>query len=136
MMLLSLLLLPLLSLAAPSPQSPTAQTNHHHHGEDLYYIRTTDSEKPSYNNLYISAYHTGAGLNDAVAQASKENAAKGFLNETYQQFAFGTDFPWGMVIGSTANYARKASPFLPSFFLYLNILLWMMGLLMLNLPAG
>jgi hypothetical protein len=38
--------------------------------------------KGSYNNLYLTTYHTGAGLNDATFVKNSSNAAVGYLNET------------------------------------------------------
>ena len=51
-----------------------------------YYLQTKlkpgQSGKARFDGLWIEAYHTGAGLDDAVAVDSKKNAAKGFLNGT------------------------------------------------------
>jgi len=55
--------------------------------------------------LWLSAYHTGAGLNDAVLLKNGSEAIKGYLNETIQQFDLGTEFPWFMAMGGDANYA-------------------------------
>jgi len=48
---------------------------------------------------------SGAGINDVVLEANRITAAKGFLNGTYQEFNFGTDFRWGLNMGGAANYA-------------------------------
>ncbi|KAL9072677.1 MAG: hypothetical protein Q9161_003385 [Pseudevernia consocians] len=57
------------------------------------------------NGLYVSGYHTGAGENDVTLE-SIDVASVGFLNGTYQQFDYGTDFPWGMVMGLYDYYAE------------------------------
>jgi hypothetical protein len=38
--------------------------------------------KGSYNNLYLTTYHTGAGLNDATFVKNSSDAAVGYLNGT------------------------------------------------------
>lgn len=73
-----------------------------------YSLRTRTAEPSSdKNGLYVAAYHTGAGLNDAVLISDMPGASKGFLNDSYQLFDFGTHFPWGMKIGGNANYAGE-----------------------------
>ncbi|KAF6226008.1 hypothetical protein HO173_012598 [Letharia columbiana] len=57
------------------------------------------------NGLYVSGYHTGAGENDATLE-SIDAASVGFLNGTNQQFDYGTDFPWGMVMVLYDYYAE------------------------------
>lgn len=84
--------------AAPAPQAsivPTGRT---------YYLKTI-SNRTAFADLYVEAYHTGAGFNDAVlVQKGSPNtlAATGFLNGTYQEFNLGDDFPWGMVMTEAA----------------------------------
>jgi hypothetical protein len=74
----------------------------------FYLLRTiTTAPKSEKSNLYVSAYHTGAGLNDAVLTPNIARASKGFLNDTYQAFDFETDFPWGMMMAGNANYAGE-----------------------------
>ena len=76
-----------------------------------YYLQTQvkgygSSDK---NGLYVEAYHTGAGLNDATL-GPIDTAAAGYLNGTNQQFDLGTTFPWGMVIVDYDFYARTSTP--------------------------
>jgi len=74
-----------------------------------YYLQTvvpdgsydTGSNK---SGLYVYGYHTGAGLNDAVLTSNISIASKGFLNATYQQFDYGTDFPWGLNLADVVQY--------------------------------
>lgn len=58
-------------------------------------VSNNDTLKAKFNNLYLTAFHTGAGTNDAVFTTSKDSAATGFLNETadgsFQEFDFGTE---------------------------------------------
>ncbi|MCJ1455477.1 hypothetical protein MMC28_005832 [Mycoblastus sanguinarius] len=56
------------------------------------------------DGLYVSGYHTGAGTNDVTLQGIVD-ASVGFLNASYQQFDYGTSFPWGMDVGDDTNYA-------------------------------
>lgn len=71
----------------------------------------TSSNSDSHNNLYVYAYHTGAGLNDAVLSANADDASKAFVNGTNVQFDLGTPFPWGVNMVGATNYGGK-SPFL------------------------
>ena len=74
--------------STPTSLVPTSRT----------YVLKTNSSNPAFSNLYLESYHTGAGLNDAVLVPAIPGSkfANGFLNGTYQQFDFGTAFPWGM----------------------------------------
>ncbi|KAF4314034.1 hypothetical protein GTA08_BOTSDO00792 [Botryosphaeria dothidea] len=66
-------------------------------------VSNNDTSKAKFNDLYLTAFHTGAGTNDAVFTSSKGDAATAFLNETtdgsFQEFDFGTEFPWSLQIG-------------------------------------
>jgi len=55
-----------------------------------------------------SSFKAGAGFND-VTLGPIDVASKGFLNGTYQQFDYGTDFPWGLQMGNDLNYAGVLS---------------------------
>jgi hypothetical protein len=78
----------------------------------------TDYSKARFSGLYLWAYHTGAGLNDAVVSGNKSFAITGFLNVTdttggktegYQQFNLtGTTFPWGFdfTIGTYSGWGE------------------------------
>jgi hypothetical protein len=59
--------------------------------------------------LWVSSYHTGAGLSDVVLIKNGTEGVKGYLNGTIQQFDLGTDFPWYMAMGGDANYAGKCT---------------------------
>lgn len=72
----------------------------------------TSSNSDSHNNLYVYAYHTGAGLNDAVLSANADDASKAFVNGTNVQFDLGTPFPWGVNMVGATNYGGK-SPLYP-----------------------
>ncbi|KAL8744633.1 MAG: hypothetical protein Q9190_003138 [Brigantiaea leucoxantha] len=47
----------------------------------------------------------GAGLNDVVLTTRDSASAGLFVNATFQQFDFHTEFPWGLYMGSDTNYA-------------------------------
>ncbi|MCJ1244255.1 hypothetical protein MMC30_001453 [Trapelia coarctata] len=82
------------STASSTPTSivPTSRT----------YVLKTNSSNPTFSNLYLESYHTGAGLGDAVLvpAAPGSRFSNGFLNGTYQEFDFGNIFPWGMYMTS------------------------------------
>jgi hypothetical protein len=74
-----------------------------------YYLKTLATDLSSdKNGLYVIAYHTGAGLNDAVLTSDIARASKGFLNDTCQLFDFGTQVSWGMNMGGASNYAGES----------------------------
>jgi hypothetical protein len=70
-----------------------------------FHLKTTGGSIPSHNDLYVEAYHTGAGFNDAVLTSDISTAAPFFLNGTYAQFDLNTDFPWGFSMEAASNYA-------------------------------
>ncbi|PGH27072.1 hypothetical protein AJ80_01258 [Polytolypa hystricis UAMH7299] len=72
----------------------------------FYYLRTANSGVPAHDGLYVSSFHTGAGLSDAVVQPVRGDAAKGFLKDTHQQFQIGDELEWAMVMGVDANFSR------------------------------
>ncbi|KAL2866899.1 uncharacterized protein BJX67DRAFT_119865 [Aspergillus lucknowensis] len=72
---------------------------------DTFYLKTSGSENPDHNDLYVYGYHTGAGLNDAVLTPDVETASKGYLNGTNVQFDLHTTFPWGLYPIGVTNYA-------------------------------
>lgn len=76
-----------------------------------FHLKTSSSNSDAHNNLYVYAYHTGAGLNDAVLSANADDASKAFVNGTNVQFDLGTPFPWGVNMVGATNYGGK-SPFL------------------------
>ncbi|KKY13453.1 hypothetical protein UCRPC4_g06973 [Phaeomoniella chlamydospora] len=92
-----------LSLASSAIASPLTKR------ESTFYLQTslrngsTDTTK---ENLYLEAYHTGAGFNDATLN-SFDTAAKAFLNGTNLQFDLGQgdEYPWGLVLYADTNYA-------------------------------
>lgn len=105
--LASLLALPpALALATP-PYPTNATTNGTITPPSRYYLQTQVKGygNPDKNGLFVSGYHTGAGMNDAVLTQSIDVAAAGYLNGTSQQFDLGTAFPWGMGIVDYDFYA-------------------------------
>ncbi|KAA6408537.1 MAG: hypothetical protein FRX48_07619 [Lasallia pustulata] len=98
-----ILLFPFLpfSLAVPQAASSTITVSSPVPTSSEYYLKSQviHNRHSSKDYLYLEAYHTGAGFNDGMVASSTEGAAKGFLDETYQQFDFGTAFPWGLYIG-------------------------------------
>lgn len=98
--LASQLLFPITSVASA--------ISHHQSNSSEYKLRTQTTDSLSdKNGLYVTAYHTGAGLNDAVLGSNIARASRGFLNDTHQLFDFETTFPWGLNIGGGANYGGE-----------------------------
>ena len=61
-------------------------------------------------NLFVEAYHTGAGLNDAVLIPSPNTASKFFLNGTTGQFDLNSpSISWFLAMGGDANYAGEGT---------------------------
>ena len=74
------------------------------------------SSKKHFDNLWLVASHTGAGLNDAVLYSNKSYAIKGFENATTvkqsdgepyfnQLFDLGGEFPYDMFVADVNFYA-------------------------------
>lgn len=72
-----------------------------------FLIKSTGTNTATHNNLYIEAYHTGAGLSDAVL-TTKSTAGHFFLNETHIQLDIGQEFGYAFDMGGAANYAGMA----------------------------
>lgn len=94
------------------PQTTTTTTTNNAPHQSLshrFHLKTSDAldhdHHHRFNNLYVSAYHTGAGFDDAVLEPDVSVAATAILNNTNVQFDFGTSFPWGMDMGADTNYA-------------------------------
>ncbi|KAJ5463172.1 hypothetical protein N7475_008116 [Penicillium sp. IBT 31633x] len=68
-------------------------------------LRSFGATNSEHNNLYVYAYHTGAGLNDAVLTKDASKASRAYLNGTQTLFDFKTEFSWGMVATGNTNYA-------------------------------
>jgi len=87
---------------------------------EAYYLRTqlksNQTGQGKHEDLWLSAYHTGAGLNDAVLNSNRSRAIAGFTNATnitnpdggffqYQEFDLGSAFPWGLYIQGGDAYS-------------------------------
>lgn len=81
--------------------------------KDFHLKTSSASNNDAHNNLYIYAYHTGAGLNDAVLSSNADDASKAFVNGTHLQFDLGTPFPWGVNMVGATNYGGKLLPPMP-----------------------
>ncbi|KAJ5958865.1 uncharacterized protein N7479_006015 [Penicillium vulpinum] len=89
----------LLLLATSTIAVPVASTAKHFH------LKSSGATIAAHNNLYVYAYHTGAGLNDAVLTKDASIASPIYLNGTNALFDLQTDFPWGMIATGNTNYA-------------------------------
>ena len=99
------------NVTATSPSTVNLTTNGTITPPSKYHLQTRvkgygNEDK---NGLYVSGYHTGAGENDVTLEFI-DDASVGFLNDTYQQFDYGTDFPWGMFMGVYDYYGSNSQP--------------------------
>jgi len=99
-----------LATAAPSrvvERSPQSSPSFVPTGPEYYLQTKVLSGDATKDGLYVQSYHTGAGLNDVVLTSDISGASKGFMNETYQEFALtGSDFPYGFTLADTEFYVE------------------------------
>jgi hypothetical protein len=95
--LTSLLLLATSAIAAPV--TTTAKESKHFH------LKTSGATNENHNNLYVYAYHTGAGLNDAVLTKDASMASPVYLNGTNAVVALESELSWGLIATGNTNYA-------------------------------
>ncbi|KAK5165107.1 uncharacterized protein LTR77_009204 [Saxophila tyrrhenica] len=84
------------------------------------HVKPGQKGKAAYSDLYLEAYHTGAGLDDAVLVPKKKSGIKGFLNGTngregdikYQNVVFdlGTDFGWSLIMAGNVEFYSGWQP--------------------------
>jgi hypothetical protein len=72
-----------------------------------FHLKTSGAGNSHHNNLFVFAYHTGAGFNDAVLSTDGTDASSFYLNGTLALANLGTDYPWGMIATGDTNYACK-----------------------------
>ncbi|KAF7719555.1 Uncharacterized protein PECH_005527 [Penicillium ucsense] len=70
-----------------------------------FHLKTAGASKAKFNDLFVYAYHTGAGLNDAVLSKDSSIASAFYFNGTMALADLKTEFPWGMIAPGDANYA-------------------------------
>ncbi|KAI5257500.1 hypothetical protein E4T42_01074 [Aureobasidium subglaciale] len=79
-------------------------------------LKPGQADKKRFDNLWLVASHTGAGLNDAVLYTNKSSGIKGFANDTNitqsngkpyfnQLFDLGGAFPYDLYIADVNFYA-------------------------------
>ncbi|CAG7959116.1 unnamed protein product [Penicillium nalgiovense] len=83
----------LLMLAASAIVTPVASTSSPEH----FHIKSVGATNQEHNNLYVYAYHTGAGPNDAVLAKDVNTASSVYLDGTGTFFDFNTKLLWGVV---------------------------------------
>src|SRR5271156_596978 len=90
----------LLSAALSSPLSSSVECRAPKEYRLQTKIVNNKNDKGTFKGqLWVSSYHTGAGLSDAVLIKNGSEAAKGYLNGTILQFDLGSAFPWYMAMG-------------------------------------
>lgn len=93
--ILASLALSLIALTSASPTPASTATPTKPSPLSSFYLKTCSNDT-SKNNLYVAAYHTGAGQNDAVL-VDKSGAIAGTLNDTsIIFFGLGAGVPWGL----------------------------------------
>lgn len=97
--------LSLLTLFAAAVTASPVSSETQAASQNEFHLKTVGSDKPAHNDLYVVAYHTGAGFNDAVLFKDAKAASSAYLNGTRALFDLGTSFPWGMLVGGDTNYA-------------------------------
>lgn len=95
-------------LAATAVANPVARAP-----KKEFHLKTTGAKNADHNNLFVYAYHTGAGLNDAVLDKDGSNASPIYLNGTRALADLKTEFPWGLIATGDTNYACES--FISSF---------------------
>ncbi|CAG8262603.1 unnamed protein product, partial [Penicillium nalgiovense] len=90
----------LLMLAASAIITPVAGTSSPEH----FHLKSIGATNQEHNNLYVYAYHTGAGLNDAVLTKDVNTASSVYLNGTNAFFDFNTELLWGVVATGDNKY--------------------------------
>ena len=55
---------------------------------NTFHIKTSGSSNGAHNDLFVYAYHTGAGLNDAVLTANIDDASSAYVNSTSSTLFF------------------------------------------------
>lgn len=94
--LATLALMATAALATPVAKSPKE-----------FHLKTAGANNAKFNDLFVYAYHTGAGLNDAVLSKDNTIASAFYFNGTMALADLKTEFPWGMIAPGDANYACK-----------------------------
>ena len=67
-------------------------------------LKTVEATKPEFNNLYVTPLHTGAGMNDAILNATTEITSS--LDGSSLLFDLPTDLGvWNAVLNDAKYYA-------------------------------
>ncbi|GAB7337885.1 hypothetical protein MBLNU457_4276t1 [Dothideomycetes sp. NU457] len=109
--------LPVLSLAAAAMAAPTA-LNTTREFKLISIVKPGQDDKCAFDGLYLTSYHTGAGISDATFTPHLNVSASAFLNETSSlgpaqaatatyplNFDLGTTYPWTAEVANANNYA-------------------------------
>ena len=96
----------LLMLAASAIVTPVASTSSPEH----FHIKSVGATNQEHNNLYVYAYHTGAGPNDAVLAKDVNTASSVYLDGTGTFFDFNTKLLWGVVATGDNKFTCEYPP--------------------------
>lgn len=75
-----------------------------------FHLKSSGATNQEHNSLYVYAYHTGVGLNDAVLTKDVNTASSAYLNGTNALFDLNTEFPWGVVATGNTKYNCEYPP--------------------------
>ncbi|RMJ24294.1 hypothetical protein PHISP_04835 [Aspergillus sp. HF37] len=75
-----------------------------HDASKPFHLKTASASNQDHNGLYVCAYHTGAGLNDAVLTQDEGKASPAVLNGSTTQFQL-SELQWGLLMPAVTNYA-------------------------------
>ncbi|KZN87877.1 hypothetical protein EN45_064380 [Penicillium chrysogenum] len=64
---------------------------------DHFHLKSVGATNQEHNNLYVYAYHTGTGLNDADLTKDVNTASSAYLDGTNAFFGFNTELLWEVV---------------------------------------
>lgn len=69
-----------------------------------FYLKTSNSHIPVYNQLYVMGYQTGNGTMDVVLTKNNASAYPVYLNGTRALVDMGTSHPWGLILSEMLPY--------------------------------
>ncbi|KAK2760213.1 hypothetical protein FQN54_002280 [Arachnomyces sp. PD_36] len=61
-----------------------------------YYVRTFAVEHNRFDNMYLYGINIDAGVKSALLSPFRSSAVKGYMDESQQWFAYGTQYPYGL----------------------------------------
>ena len=72
-----------------------------------FQLKTANSTNPAHNGLYVQPFHTGAGMNDLLLEASPDITA--YLNGSSLLFNLPGEGPWATSLNAGKYYAGEST---------------------------